>query len=68
MSEGSLRFSTDDGQVSHIFTDDGRLEVYAWSRWGTVCDDSFGGTEADLACRQLGFHSSTGYGSAGDTM
>ena len=33
----------------------GRLEIRINMTWGTVCDDLFGATEADVACRQLGF-------------
>ena len=29
--------------------------MYAGGRWGTVCDDGFGQTEADVACQQLGY-------------
>ena len=42
MNTGSTRFG-------------GRLELYFNSRWGTVCDDSWGPSNAAVACRQMGF-------------
>ena len=54
---GDIRLT--DGEYSN----EGRLEVYCNGEWGTVCDDSdtFGDTEATVACRQLGYNSHNDY-------
>ncbi len=46
------------GGVSDL---EGRLEVCAGGRWGTVCDDEFDRTDAGVVCRQLGYYPESKY-------
>ena len=50
---GNLRLS--DGANNY----EGRLEIFVNGTWGTVCDDSFNTVDAQVACRQLGFQTSS---------
>ena len=40
-----------DGQTSV----DGRVEICLAGQWGTVCDDYWGTSGAEVVCRQLGY-------------
>ncbi|XP_025102823.1 deleted in malignant brain tumors 1 protein-like [Pomacea canaliculata] len=56
-------------------TSKGRLEILHNGAWSTVCDDRFGKTEAEVACRMLGFNTarslavrSSMYGQGSDSI
>lgn len=67
LSEGALRLVDPNTASTTTVLSAGQLQIYLRGQWGTVCHhNGFGGREADVACRQLGFSTATSYGSIVD--
>ena len=58
-SVSPMRLRSFTGRTANLSA--GRLEIFINGEWGTVCDDFFSASDADVACKQLGFTSSTSY-------
>ena len=50
------------GNISSSSFTAGRLEIFLYGEWGTICISGFGQTEATVACQQLGYSSALDYG------
>ena len=41
--------------VGGNYLSEGRVEIFHSGQWGTICDDIWGPTNAEVVCRQLGY-------------
>ena len=62
-SHGELRLVMGDNFTDTSLTG-GRLEIFINGEWGTICDDNFDHTDANVACRQLGFKGAVRFATA----
>lgn len=59
-----LRLVSETGRISVLSV--GRLEIIINEECGTVCSNSFDMTDADVACRELGFERANSFTTAAE--
>ena len=59
---GALRLV--QGSVTSSSFSAGRLEVFLYGEWGTICASGFGLIETLIACKQLGYNGVLDYGTS----
>ncbi|CAC5393919.1 unnamed protein product [Mytilus coruscus] len=53
--EGAIRINSNKYELTESMQESGRLEIFHNNEWGSVCEDDFEKTDAEVACRQLGY-------------